>query len=66
MVYIACHWMESVMSDIDAIVRDGCFVLNEAFSEEISRAVFYNKHFNNPFRIERPVHLFFMIISQWE
>lgn len=54
------------MSDIDAIVRDGCFVLNEAFSEEISRAVFYNKHFNNPFRIERPVHLFFMIISQWE
>ncbi len=47
------------MNDIDMIVRDGCTVFNSAFSENVSKAIFYNKHYNNPYKIENPVRIFY-------
>lgn len=47
------------MNDIDKTVKDGCNLFESAFLENVSKPVFYNKHYNNPDRLERPVRFFY-------
>ena len=47
------------MDEQSIIVRDGTKIFNNTFAAGVSERVFYNKHYNNPYKIAKPVHIMY-------